>query len=82
MKNIVFTKEKITLSSVSKEWLQFNKNSLKQSTFQTYKCLIEKYIMQSKLSEISIYKLSSRDIVDFSNELLLKNLSSKTVKVY
>jgi integrase len=35
--------------------------------------------MQSKLSEISIYKLNSRDIVDFSNKLLLKNLSPKTV---
>lgn len=71
--------KRITLKTVSEEWLNINKNSYKQSTYQTYSYIIDKYILNSEISNISISNLNTNNLVLFSEELINKGLSTKTV---
>ncbi len=71
--------KKITLENLGGEWLSFNRNSLKKSSFQTYEYLFDKHILHSELSYFPIGKITTEDIVSYSDELLNSNLSPKTV---
>lgn len=72
-------RKKLFLSDLSNEWLDVNRNTFKRSTYQTYKYIVNKYIMNNRISQIPISDISITDIVAFSEELLSKNLSPKTV---
>lgn len=74
-----FKKANFGIEKMSKEWLFFNKNSLKKSTLQTYEYLLEKHIENSALADKPIYKISAEEIVGYSETLLEKGLSPKTV---
>ncbi|MFR5875037.1 MAG: tyrosine-type recombinase/integrase [Eubacterium sp.] len=74
-----FKLKKLTLERVSKEWLFTNKNSYKKSTYQTYSYIIEKYILTSEIAHISIMNLNTAQLVYFSENLINKGLSTKTV---
>lgn len=71
--------KKLFLNDLSNEWLNINRNTFKRSTHQTYKYIVNKYIMNNRISQIPISDISTMDIVVFSEELLSKNLSPKTV---
>lgn len=71
--------KKITLADLGGEWLSFNRNSLKKSSFQTYEYLFKKHILNSGLSYFPIGKITAEDIVRYSDELLDSNLSPKTI---
>ena len=66
------------LEKLGKEWLNFNRNSLKKSSLQTYEYLINKHINKSGLSNCSIKEISTEDIIEFSGELLGSKLSAKS----
>lgn len=70
---------KITITSVSKEWLVVTKNSYKKSTYQTYSYIINRYIITSDISDCSLSRLKTIQLVQFSDELISKGLSSKTI---
>lgn len=61
------------------EWLAFYRNSFKKSSFQTYEYLFKKHILNSGLSYFPIGKITTEDIVSYSDDLLNSNLSPKTV---
>lgn len=69
----------VFLKEISAEWLYINKNTFKKSTCQTYSYLIDKYIINSNISEIPVYQIETKDIVIFSENLLSQNLSPKTI---
>lgn len=72
-------KNSINLNLISKEWLSINRNSFKRGTYQTYSYVISKYINSNQISFIPINNLCINDIAVFSEDLLSKNLSPKTV---
>lgn len=69
----------LTLEVLGKEWLNFNRNSLKKSTLQTYKYMLEKHIFLSDLSDCSIKEISTDDLVNYTEKLLDNGLSPKTI---
>lgn len=71
--------KRVTLQTVSEEWLITNKNSYKKSTYQTYSYIIEKYILSSEISNVSVSNLNANNLVLFSEKLINKGLSTKTV---
>lgn len=79
IKNIFSTKKNITISQIAIEWLKVNQNSFKRSTYQTYECLIGKYIVHSILDNIHIEKVNLSQYVLFSEQLLNNGLAPKTV---
>lgn len=70
---------KFTIGKIGVEWLFFNKNSLKKSSLENYTYLFEKHIFKSDLADNSIKEISAEDIVHYSESLLFKGLSPKTV---
>ena len=62
--------------NVSKEWLEYKKNSIKKSTYYNYKFIIEKYI-NKKFGEQNIEKV--KDYNQYIQELM-NRLSSKTIR--
>lgn len=70
---------RIYLSNVANEWRLLNCNSFKISTYQTYDCIIRKYILESNLNDIPVNQIKTQDIISFSNRLLEQGLSAKTV---
>lgn len=70
---------KIFLDKLGEKWLLFNRNSLKISSRQTYKYLMDKHICSSSLCEKPACEITAEDIVSFSDELLASGLSAKTV---
>lgn len=69
----------VFLNKISDEWLYLNKNTFKKSTYQTYKFLIDKYIINSNVFENPVFLIETKDIVVFSENLLAQNLSPKTI---
>lgn len=67
------------LQILGKEWLLFNRNSLKTSTIQTYEYLFEKHIAESQLASLPIHEVTAESIVVFSESLLQVGLSPKTI---
>lgn len=62
------------------EWLQLNRNRVKESTYVKYNSILEKYV-KPRLGGCYVQALSSIVIEQFSHELLFEEeLSPKTVK--
>lgn len=80
-KMIFFKKDKseLTLEQLSYEWLLKSKNSLKRSTYQSYEYVIKHYISNSVISDFPTNRLNEYSLLDYTNALLSKNLSPKTV---
>lgn len=70
---------KLNLEKLGREWLFFNRNSLKNSTLQTYEYHLDKHIAASELAEGSVSEISAEDIVSFSESLIDDDLSPKTI---
>lgn len=79
IKNIFGTKKNITISQIAVEWLKVNQNSFKRSTYQTYECIIGKYIVNSSLDNIHLEEVKLSQYVLFSEQLLNNGLAPKTV---
>ena len=69
---------KKSVSDVMYEWLETNKNQVKITTYQKYKSTIEKHIIP-ELGRIQIQFLTSAIIQQFTDKLLMKNISRTTV---
>ena len=57
----------LNLKNLGREWLYFNKNSLKISTLQTYEYMLGKHIFRSELAYISLEEIKPEDIVNYSD---------------
>lgn len=79
IKNIFSMKKNITISQIAIEWLHVNQNSFKRSTYQTYECIIKKYIVNSSLDNIHLEDVKLSQYVLFSEQLLNNGLAPKTV---
>lgn len=79
IKKIFGTKKNITISQIAVEWLKVNQNSFKRSTYQTYECIIGKYIVNSSLDNIHLEEVKLSQYVLFSEQLLNNGLAPKTV---
>lgn len=79
IKNFFGTKKNITISQIAVEWLKVNQNSFKRSTYQTYECIIGKYIVNSSLDNIHLEEVKLSQYVLFSEQLLNNGLAPKTV---
>lgn len=79
IKNIFSTKKNITISQIASEWLKVNQNSFKRSTYQTYECMIGKYIVNSSLDNVHLEEVKISQYVLFSEQLLNDGLAPKTV---
>ena len=77
--NFFGTKKNITISQIAVEWLKVNQNSFKRSTYQTYECIIGKYIVNSSLDNIHLEEVKLSQYVLFSEQLLNNGLAPKTV---
>lgn len=73
------SKTSVTIKDISKEWLNSNINSFKQSTYCSYEYTLNKYILSNDISKISINELDRIDIVSYSNMLLSNGLSPKMI---
>ena len=70
----------IILSELSDEWLQINKNKLKESSLTKYESVIKTHITPI-LGNYRINDLSTEAIAQFSNTLLIEDkLAVKTVR--
>lgn len=74
-----FQCKKLTLELISQKWLYSNKRSYKQSTYQTYSYIIDKYILNSQIADVPINNLKIEQLILFSDDLINKGLSAKTV---
>lgn len=72
-------KTNLTINDISKELLNSNINSFKQSTYCTYEYTLNKYILSNDISKILINELDRIDIVSYSNMLLSNGLSPKMI---
>lgn len=77
----IFKKEKseLTIKQLSYEWILRNRNSLKKSTYQSYEYMINHYIDNSIISDLSIKDLNENFLFDYTNDLLTQDLSPKTI---
>ena len=67
------------LSFFCDRWLTLSRNRIKESTFVKYSNILRRHI-KPLLGELLPQKLTTFSIEEFSNSLLLKGLSPKTVK--
>lgn len=69
---------RITVTELIAEWLSSMKNHVKPCTFQKYECVCRNHII-SDLGTIAVRYISRFTIMSFTERLLEKNLSAKTV---
>jgi integrase len=68
----------IKFEVIAKEWLEYKKNRIKESTYYNYLYIIDKYLTP-KLKNVSLKKLNKINYNEMLQEML-KSLSSKTIK--
>lgn len=68
----------ITVTELITEWLSSMKNQVKPCTYQKYECVCRNHII-SDLGTIAVQYISQFTIMSFTEKLLKKNLSTKTV---
>lgn len=68
----------ITVTELITEWLCSMKNQVKSCTYQKYECVCRNHII-SDLGTIAVRYISRFTIISFTEKLLEKNLSTKTV---
>lgn len=69
---------RITVTELIAEWLSSMKNHVKPCTYQKYECVCRNHII-SDLGTIAVRYISRFTIMSFTEKLLEKNLSTKTV---
>ena len=69
---------RITVTELIAEWLNSMKNQVKPCTYQKYECVCRNHII-SDLGMIAVRYISRFTIMSFTERLLEKNLSTKTV---
>lgn len=69
---------RITVTELIAEWLSSMKNQVKPCTYQKYECVCRNHII-SDLGTIAVRYVSRFTIMSFTERLLEKNLSTKTV---
>lgn len=69
---------RITVTELIAEWLSSMKNHVKPCTYQKYECVCRNHII-SDLGTIDVRYISRFTIMSFTERLLEKNLSAKTV---
>lgn len=69
---------RITVTELIAEWLSSMKNHVKPCTYQKYECVCRNHII-SDLGTIAVRYISRFTIMSFTERLLEKNLSTKTV---
>lgn len=69
---------RITVTELIAEWLNSMKNQVKPCTYQKYECVCRNHII-SDLGTIAVRCISRFTIMSFTEKLLEKNLSIKTV---
>lgn len=69
---------RITVTELIAEWLSSMKNHVKPCTYQKYECVCRNHII-SDLGTIAVRYISRFTIISFTEKLLEKNLSTKTV---
>lgn len=69
---------RITVTELIAEWLSSMKNQVKPCTYQKYECVCRNHII-SDLGTIAVRYISRFTIMSFTEKLLEKNLSTKTV---
>lgn len=69
---------RITVTELIAEWLSSMKNQVKPCTYQKYECVCRNHII-SDLGMIAVRYISRFTIMSFTERLLEKNLSAKTV---
>ena len=69
---------RITVTELIAEWLSSMKNHVKPCTYQKYECVCRNHII-SDLGSIAVRYISRFTIISFTERLLEKNLSAKTV---
>ncbi len=69
---------RITVTELIAEWLNSMKNQVKPCTYQKYECVCRNHII-SDLGTIAVRYISRFTIMSFTERLLEKNLSTKTV---
>lgn len=69
---------RITVTELIAEWLSNMKNHVKPCTYQKYECVCRNHII-SDLGTIAVRYISRFTIMSFTERLLEKNLSAKTV---
>lgn len=69
---------RITVTELIAEWLSSMKNHVKPFTYQKYECVCRNHII-SDLGTIAVRYVSRFTIMSFTERLLEKNLSAKTV---
>lgn len=69
---------RITVTELIAEWLSSMKNHVKPCTYQKYECVCRNHII-SDLGTIAVRYISRFTIMSFTERLLEKNLSAKTV---
>lgn len=69
---------RITVTELIAEWLSSMKNHVKPCTYQKYECICRNHII-SDLGTIAVRYISRFTIMSFTERLLEKNLSAKTV---
>ena len=69
---------RITVTELIAEWLSSMKNQVKPCTYQKYECVCRNHIF-SDLGTIAVRYISRFTIMSFTERLLEKNLSTKTV---
>lgn len=68
----------ITITELIAEWLENIKNQVKSCTYQKYECVCRNHII-SDLGTVVVRYISRFTIMSFTERLLEKNLSTKTV---
>lgn len=69
---------RITVTELIAEWMSSMKNQVKPCTYQKYECVCRNHII-SDLGTIAVRYISRFTIMSFTERLLEKNLSTKTV---
>lgn len=69
---------RITVTELIAEWMSSMKNQVKPCTYQKYECVCRNHII-SDLGTIAVRCISRFTIMSFTEKLLEKNLSAKTV---
>lgn len=69
---------RITVTELIAEWLSSMKNQVKPCTYQKYECVCRNHII-SDLGTIAVRYIFRFTIISFTERLLEKNLSAKTV---
>lgn len=74
------SKNNMFFGNVMYEWLEYSKNSIKQSTYQKYESIIRNHIEGSSLGNTRINYINSDTIAHFSDFLLMEGkLAAKTI---